>query len=258
MLVDTHAHLDDPQFDPDRESVLERARAAGVQAIIAIGTTAASSRAATELAAAHPGVFASVGIHPNEAAGAAAGDWDEIVRLARLPRVVALGETGLDKHWTTTPFPLQQDYFQRHLELSQTTGLPVVIHTRDCLPDAIAMLQAARQRGPFKGVMHSYTGDLPSAELCLALGLYISFAGMVTFKKSHDLRAVAAAIPPESILVETDAPYLSPEPFRGKRNESGHVQHTARALAAARHTPFETFAAQTTANARRLFGLDGR
>ncbi len=255
MLIDTHAHLDDDRFDADRDEVVVRARAAGLAAMVAIGTTAANSSAVVSLARRYHDVFASVGIHPNHAAECQSGDWDLVVELALEERVVALGETGLDRHWNHTPFELQKDYFDRHLQLMQQTALPVVIHMRDCLADVLDMLREARRRAPLAGVMHSYTGDAESAAECCQMGLYISFAGMVTYKKSHDLRAVAATIPPERILVETDSPYLSPEPLRGKRNEPANVVHTARVLAEARGQSLADFAALTTANARRLFKL---
>jgi TatD DNase family protein len=258
MLIDTHAHLDDDKFDADRDEVVARAKSAGVEQIVAIGTTAANSASVVELAHRYDGVFASVGVHPNNAAEAQADDWDRIVILAQQDRVVALGETGLDRYWHDTPFDVQQDYFDRHLRLMQQTGLPVVIHMRDCLTDVLAMLREAHKRGPLHGVMHSYTGDTAAAAECCEMGLFISFAGMVTYKKSQDLRDVAAAVPAEWILVETDSPYLSPEPLRGKRNEPANVVHTARVVAAARGLAFEDFAAISTANARRLFRLPAR
>jgi TatD DNase family protein len=255
MLIDTHAHLDDDRFDADRDEVVSRAGAAGVSTIIAIGTTAENSARVLDLAGRYESVFAAVGIHPNNAAQAQRGDWDRVVELSKYDRAVALGETGLDRYWHDTPFELQQDYFDRHLRLMQSTGLPVVIHMRDCQSDVLAILREARARGPLAGVMHSYTGDATGAAECCELGLYVSFAGMVTYKKSQDLRDVAAGVPADRILVETDSPYLSPEPLRGKRNEPANVVHTARVVAAARGMPLDNFAALTTANARRLFKL---
>jgi TatD DNase family protein len=254
-FFDTHAHLDDEQLASDVAAVVERASAAGVTAILAVGTTAASSRNCLALARQQEGVWASAGIHPNHAAEAQPGDWDEIVRLAGESRVVALGETGLDLYWKDTPLTLQQDYFDRHIRLSQSIGKPLVIHQRESSAEILTMLREARQRGPLAGVMHSFTGTADQAREFLNLGLYISFAGMVTFKKSDDLRAVAAAIPADRILVETDSPYLSPEPFRGKRpNEPARVVHTAACVAQVRGVTLEEFARQTTANARALFG----
>jgi TatD DNase family protein len=252
-LVDTHAHLDQEEFDADRDAVIERAVAAGVERIVTVGVTAPSSEAATALAARHAGVFAAVGIQPNYTAQAASGDWQRVVELAAADKVVALGETGLDRHWDYSPFVVQQDYFDRHLRLSQQTGLPFIVHTRESDADVLAMLRQARARGPLAGVMHSFTGTAETAAECVELGLYISFAGMVTFKKSDDLRSVAATIPAERIVIETDSPYLSPQSLRGRRNEPAHLVHTAAVLAAARGVSIETFAAQTAANARTLF-----
>lgn len=253
-LFDTHAHLDQPEFDADRAEVVARAREAGVTEMNAIGTTAATSAVCVRLAAEFEGVYAAVGMQPNYIAEAADGDWDRIVALVDNPGVVAIGETGLDRHWDFTPFDMQQDYFDRHLRLSQERGLPFVVHMRDCDDDILAMLREAHARGPLRGVMHSFTGSRAMADECLAMGLYISFAGMVTFKKSAALRAVAAAVPADRILVETDAPYLSPEPMRKmKRNEPANVRFTAARLAEVRGEALEDFAAQSTANARALF-----
>lgn len=258
MLFDTHAHLDDPQLAEDVAGVVERANAAGVSQILAVGTTLASSRRCVAIAQQHDGVFAAVGIHPNHSHEAATSDWDEIVSLAREPKVVALGETGLDKYWDFAPLALQETYFDRHLRLSQATGLPVVIHVRESMPEVLAMLTAARARAAIAGVMHSFTGNQAEAAECVALGLYISFAGMVTFKKSEELRGVAATIPADRILVETDSPYLSPEPFRGRRpNEPARVEHTAQCLAKVREISLGELARQTTENARRLLRIFG-
>ncbi len=255
MLFDTHAHLDQEEFDADRPAVIERARQAGVETMVAVGTTAATSSACLELAGRFEGVWAAVGIQPNYTAAAAADDWDRIVALAGQNRVVAIGETGLDRYWDYAPFATQQDYFDRHLRLAQQLGRPFVVHTRDCDADVLVMLREARCRGPLRGVMHSFTGTAATAAECVELGLWISFAGMVTFKKSGDLRSVAATIPQERILIETDSPYLSPHPLRGRRNEPAHLIHTATCLAEVRGQPLAAFARQTTANARVLFGV---
>jgi TatD DNase family protein len=253
-FFDTHAHLDQPDFDADRAEVVARAREAGVREMNAIGTTAATSAVCVRLAAEFEGVYAAVGMQPNYIAEAEVGDWDRIVALAGEPGVVAIGETGLDRHWDFTLFDVQRDYFDRHIRLSQERGLPFVVHMRDCDDDILAMLREAHARGPLSGVMHSFTGGLAMAEECVAMGLYISFAGMVTYKKSDELRAVAAAVPADRILIETDAPYLSPEPVRKmKRNEPANVVHTAARLAEERGESLAAFAAQSTANARRLF-----
>ncbi|MCI0333799.1 MAG: TatD family hydrolase [Planctomycetes bacterium] len=255
-LFDTHAHLDQPEFEDDRAAIIARAAEAGVENIIAIGISADTSQVCIELAAEYGGVFAAVGMQPNYLADAQPGDWDRVVAMLDEPGVVAIGETGLDRYWDFTPFELQQDYFDRHIRLSQARGLPFIVHMRDCDEDILIMLREARQRGPLDGVMHSFTGSQAMADECVAMGLYISFAGMVTYKKSADLRAIAASVPDDRILIETDSPYLSPEPVRKiKRNEPAHVAHTASCLAEVRGTTLEEFAALTTANAKRLFGV---
>jgi TatD DNase family protein len=253
-LFDTHAHLDQPEFEADRTEVLARAREAGVENILAIGISTDTSAACLKLAGRCEGVYAAVGMQPNYLAEAKPDDWDRIVAMVDEPGVVAIGETGLDRYWDFTLFDVQQDYFDRHIRLSQERGLPFIVHMRDCDEDILVMLREAHARGPLHGVMHSFTGGRAMADECLAMGLYISFAGMVTFKKSDELRSIAAAVPDNRILVETDSPYLSPEPVRKiKRNEPAHVRHTAACLAEVRGTTLEAFAAQTTANARRLF-----
>ncbi|HTU27340.1 MAG TPA: TatD family hydrolase [Pirellulales bacterium] len=255
MLVDTHAHLDQEEFDADRPEVVERAADAGVTQIVAVGTTARASQKCVELAQQFSIVWAAVGIQPNYTAQVEAGDWDRVAALAKGPKVVALGETGLDRYWDYAPLAVQQDYFDRHLRLSQASGLPFIVHTRESDADVLAMLREARARGPLRGVMHSFTGTAETAAECVELGLYISFAGMVTFKKSDALRVVAATVPAERILIETDSPYLSPHPLRGKRNEPANLVHTAGVLADVRGVSPDEFARQTTENAHRLFGL---
>ena len=253
-LFDTHAHLDEDVFQDDRQAVVQRASQAGVTSIISVATTLASSRRCLEIAGSFDHVFPSVGIQPNYCAEAGENDWDQIVELAQSPQVVALGETGLDRHWDYTPFAMQQDYFDRHIRLSQDLQIPFIVHMRECGADIVTMLRDARQRGALQGVMHSFTGDASLAEECLELGLYISFAGMVTFKKSDELRSVAAGITSDRLLLETDAPYLSPHPHRGQRpNEPALMIHTAACLAETRGISLEVLAQQTTANANQLF-----
>jgi TatD DNase family protein len=252
-LFDTHAHLTDPAL-ADETGVIGRALAAGVSRILTVATSAASSRQCLALAERQASVWAAIGIHPNEADEAAPGDWEAIVELAQHPRVVALGETGLDLYWQKVPLPVQIDYFERHLELAQERDLPVVIHLRQSAQEILRVLHRARSRGPLRGVMHSFTGTAEEAAAFLELGLHLSFAGMVTFKKSHALREVAAMVPADRLLIETDAPYLSPEPLRGRHpNEPARLVHTAACLAEVRGVNPADLAAQTTANAQRLF-----
>ncbi len=259
LYLDTHAHLDQPEFDDDREAVVERSRQAGVEAIVCVGISAASSQKALSLAEDYSQIHAAVGIQPNYCGEAVPDDWDLVVAMADHPRVVAVGETGLDRYWDFTPPDVQQDYFDRHLELARQRGLPVVIHCRDAEADLIPMLRAAADRSPLRGVLHSFSGDATMARQCLDLGLFVSFSGMVTYtnKRVRPLREVAVTIPDDRILIETDSPYLVPHPLRGKqkRNEPAQVSLVAKCLAELRGTDIEQFAAQTTANARRLFCL---
>jgi TatD DNase family protein len=255
-LIDTHAHLDDERFADDRPAVLKRAAAAGVTRVVVVATTAATSHVCVDLAARHDPLFATVGIQPNHVAEAAPDDWDEVVRLASAAKVVALGETGLDRYWDYTPFAQQEDYFARHLDLARRHDLPVVIHCREAEADVVRMLRADFDRhGPVRAVMHSYTGDHQTARDCLAMGLFISFAGMVTYKTAQPLREVAKAVPLDRLLVETDSPYLAPVPHRGKRNEPAFVADTAALLARERGVAPEVIAEHTTRNARALFRL---
>jgi TatD DNase family protein len=254
-FYDTHAHLDDDRFAGDLPLVLERAQAAGLTRIVAVATTAASSAACTLLAEKYPLLSASVGIQPNHVAEAAPGAWDDVVRLAEHPVVVALGETGLDRYWDHTPFPQQEDYFARHLDLAGKKGRAVIIHCREAETDTVRMLRAQYdEHGPIRAVMHSFTGTWETAEACLAMNLYISFAGMLTYKNAQNLRDVAAKVPLDRLLIETDCPYLAPVPMRGKRNEPAFVVHTAACLAQVHGLAVEQVAEHTTANARRLFG----
>jgi TatD DNase family protein len=255
-LIDTHAHLDDEQFAADLPAVLARARAAGVGTIIAIATTAPSSAVCVSLAERHSELFATVGIHPNNIMEASPTAWDEMLALVESKRAVGVGETGLDRHWDRTPFDVQEEYFVRHLELARRQNRPVVIHCREAEADMMRVLREEFDRnGPIRGVMHSFVGDAAMAEACRAMGLYLSFAGMLTYKNAAALRETAAKQPLDRVLVETDSPYLSPEPLRGKRNEPAHVVHTAACLARLLGIDNERLAEQTTANARALFSL---
>jgi TatD DNase family protein len=256
QLIDTHAHLDDEQFQQDLPAVLERAVAAGVRRIVTVATTAPSSQNCVGLAQRYPELAASVGIQPNHVAEMESGTWDEVVTLATADRVVAIGETGLDRHWDYTPFAQQEDYFARHLHLARHRDLAVIIHCREAEADVVRMLREDYERnGPVRGVMHSFTGDAATAEACVAMGLHISFAGMITYKNTQNLRAVAARIPADRLLVETDSPYLAPVPMRGKRNEPAYVIHTATCLAAVRGVELDVLSEQVTRNAEQLFGL---
>lgn len=254
-LFDTHAHLNSDAFTGLVDDVVNRAREIGVRGIAVIGIDAATSRRACELAAAYPGyLHAVVGIQPNSAVTADPGDFAVIEELISRPGVVGIGETGLDCYWDDTPIAMQHDYFQRHLDLAVRADLPVVIHMRESAELIIGQLREQTQLPT--AVMHSFTGNLEEVRQCLDLGLMISFAGMVTFKKSDELREVAVYVPEDRLLVETDAPYLSPEPLRGKRpNEPARVEHTLRCLADARGVTATHLADATSENATRFFKL---
>lgn len=255
MWIDTHAHLNDESFDDKIDLTLEQAAAARVEQILVIGIDAKSSARAVELAERHSQLFAVVGIQPNSLGELAEGDWDRIVALAGGTRVVAIGETGLDRYWDFAPIELQREYFFKHLAFAEASQKPVVIHCREAEADVVEVLaEYSRRTGrAITGVMHSYTGDDDTAQRCLELGLHISFAGMVTFKKNDALREVAARVPLDRLLVETDSPYLSPEPKRGKPNQPAHVVHTGARLAEVHGVPVDALAEATTKNARRLF-----
>jgi TatD DNase family protein len=254
--IDTHAHLDDERFHGDLADVLDRAASAGLQRIVVVATTALDSPSCVHLAEQHAILRATVGIQPNHVAEAAPTAWDEVVALVHRPEVVALGETGLDRYWDRTPFAQQEDYFARHLALARTIDRPVVIHCREAEADVVRMLrQDFDKHGPVRAVMHSFTGDLATAEACLQMGLFISFAGMLTYKNAQALRNIAAKMPLERVLVETDCPYLAPVPQRGQRNEPAYVIHTAGFLAETLGVPLGVLAEHTTRNARTLFGI---
>jgi TatD DNase family protein len=255
-LIDSHCHLDFDSFDVDRREVLARARAAGIVTFVCIGSGSdiGAARSSVALAAAEPDVFATVGIHPHDVAKMTEADWLELERLATAPRVVGIGETGLDYFYDHSPRDLQQAAFRRFIQLSHRANQPLVCHIRDAHADALAILQAEGipARG---GVIHCFTGTPQDAADYLELGLYLSFSGIITFKTADDIRAAAALTPNQRILVETDAPYLAPIPFRGKRNEPAFMVKTVEAVAACQNVDFAALAAATTRNARALFGL---
>jgi TatD DNase family protein len=256
--IDTHCHLDEDAFTQDCAEVVDRAVQSGVVGMIAIGITLESCRRVIDLAQRFESVYATVGLHPNYVAAANPSDWDQIVELAKAPKVVGLGETGLDQYWDHSPLDLQAEYFDRHLELSRQLGLPFVVHCRDAEPEVVAQLRKHADRGPLNGVMHAFCGSAETAAACLEMGMRLGLGGMLTFKKNEAQRQLAATFPLDRIVIETDAPYLAPTPFRGKRNEPAHVRLTAACLAETLGVSKEEIAKQTTANARSLFCLPVR
>lgn len=253
LLVDSHAHLAEEEFDQDRAEALRRARAAGVGLVVSVGFDAGSSRRAMELAEREATVFAAVGFHPDEAASVTEESYQELSRWCRHPKVKAVGEIGLDYYWNRAPKPVQSEVFRRQIAIARECGLPIVVHDRDAHADTVSLLrEEARDVG---GVMHCFSGDEEVARQCLDLGFYISLAGPVTFKNGQMAQAVARMVPEDRLLVETDSPYLAPVPYRGRRNEPAHVRLVAEAIASLRGVSLEQLAAATTANAKRLFGL---
>lgn len=250
-LIDTHAHLALGQFDADREAAIARAGAAGVARIVEIGYDLPSSRAAVALAEAHPQIFAVVGVQPNHVAELAPGWLDEVRALAAHPKVVAIGEIGLDYHWMQAPPAEQELAFREQLALARALDLPVVIHSREAQADTLRVLADAARGQP--GIMHSFSGDRDYAAACLELGFMLSFSGPVTFPKAAALHEAARLAPAEMILTETDSPYLSPHPLRGRRNEPANVRLVAERLAALRGEPPAALTAQVWRNAERIF-----
>jgi TatD DNase family protein len=279
-LIDSHAHLDFPQFDGDRDAVIARAREAGLVAIVNAGTSLESSRASVALADRVDFIYAAVGIHPHDAKTLTPTVLDELRALARHPKVVAVGEIGLDYYRDLSPRPVQRRAFADQLALAAELGLPAVIHGRsgnhDCRAhdDVLDMLRdwvqsppcpsgasppraGGTEGGPGLGVLHSYAAGPDRLDEVLALGFCVGISGPVTFKKADLLRQVAAQVPIDRLLIETDSPYLTPEPHRGKRNEPAHVRYVAQTIARARHVTERKVALATTDNARRLFGIHG-
>jgi TatD DNase family protein len=244
-LVDTHCHLDDPKFDEDREAAIERALAAGVTRMMAIGTGSPPDlEVALRLAERYPFVHATVGVHPHDASKATEEIFARLRDLAAHPKVLAIGEIGLDYHYDFSPRDVQQAVFERQLAIAADARKPIVIHTREAWDDTLAQVTAL----PYGGIMHCFTGDAAQARQALALGFHLSFGGVLTFPKAESLREAARIAPDDRILVETDCPYLAPVPYRGKRNEPAFVAETARRLAAVRETTPENIAALTTRN----------
>jgi TatD DNase family protein len=253
MTIDSHAHLEMKEFDGDREAVIARATAAGLTAIITVGTTIPDCKKAVELARLHPPVYAAVGIHPHEVKGIDAGTYDALRVLAQQEKVVAIGEIGLDFFYDHSPREVQLRRFAEQLDLALELDLPVIIHDREAHAETLRILQ--QHRGRLRGVLHCFSGDAAMARECLEMGFYLSVAGPVTYKKAEQLRAVVREIPLERLLVETDCPYLAPQPWRGKRNEPAYVMETARCLAGIRGVAAGEMEWLTEENARRLFGL---
>lgn len=265
-LIDTHCHLNFDEFDPDREAVLARALAVDVQVVLNPSTTLEESVAVVELAHAHAPVFAAVGVHPNHSLGWDAEAMGELRRLAAERKVVAIGEIGLDYYWDKAPKDVQHKVLKEQLDVAAEFDLPVIVHNRESSDDILAILlewQAGllRSRAPLAqrpGVLHSFSGDLAMAEKAAAANYFIGFTGPVTFKNAAETQLIAAALPLDRILIETDSPFLTPHPHRGQRNEPAHVRLVAEKLAELRGLSFDEVASATTVNAQRLFRFEER
>jgi TatD DNase family protein len=256
-MIDSHCHLDTEKFAPDLPEVLARARAAGVTAMICIGSGSdvASARSSVALAGRETDVYASIGVHPHDVAHMGEDDWAALGELARAPRVVGIGETGLDYHYDYSPREAQQAAFRRFVALARESRRPVISHVRDAHADAAAILRDERA-AEVGGVIHCFTGGVEDARAYLDLGHHLSFSGILTFKNADDIRAAARFAPADRVLVETDAPYLAPIPHRGQRNEPAYVAHTLAALAELRGVSLAELDSVTAENTRRLFALD--
>jgi TatD DNase family protein len=253
MLVDSHCHLDFPDFDADRDQIVARARAAGIGTMVTISTRVMKFATIRAIAERYERIYCSIGTHPHNAHEELDITTSDLVRIAADPKVVAIGEAGLDYHYDNSPRDAQREGFLRHIAAARITGLPLVIHAREADDDIGDILEAETGKGAFPFLLHCFSSGARLAERALALGGYVSFSGTLTFKRSDDIRAVAASVPLDRLLVETDAPYLAPVPHRGQRNEPAYVRDTAQVLADVRGVSLENIAETTSQNFFRLF-----
>jgi TatD DNase family protein len=253
MLIDSHCHLDFPDFAGELDAVVARAQAAGVGRIVTISTRVKRHAEVLAIAERFPDVYCSVGTHPHNAHEELDVTADELIARTRHPKVVAIGEAGLDYHYDHSPRDAQERGFRNHIAAARATGLPLVIHSREADDDMARILEEETGKGAFPAVLHCFTGSRELAERAIALGLFISFTGILTFKKSDDLRSIAKSLPAGRVLVETDAPYLAPSRYRGKRNEPAYVAETAKVLAETRGVSLDEIARETNAGFFRLF-----
>jgi TatD DNase family protein len=253
MLIDSHCHLDFPDFADELDAVVARAQAAGIARIVTISTRVKRHAEVLGIAERFPDVYCSLGTHPHYAHEELDIGVDELIGRTRHPKVVAIGEAGLDYHYERSPRAAQEQGFRNHIAIARATGLPLVIHSREADENMARILEEETGRGAFPAVLHCFTGGHDLARRAIALGLFISFTGIITFKRSDELRAIAQSLPEDRILIETDAPYLAPGRYRGKRNEPAYVAETAKVLAEVRGVSLETIARQTSENFFRLF-----
>lgn len=254
MLIDTHAHLNAPEFDEDREVVIARAKENGVSTIVNIGFNRETIPTCLELAEQHEFIYAVVGWHPQDAKDMLDADLDWLEELSRHPKVVGLGEMGLDYYWDTSPRDVQQEVFRKQIRLARKLQMPIIIHNRDAHQDIITILREEKAED-VGGIMHCFSGSWETAKMALDMNFYISFGGPLTFKNAKQPKEVAAKVPVDRLLIETDCPYLTPHPFRGKRNETGYVRYVAEEMANLHGVSLEEIAKITSENAKRLLKL---
>jgi len=254
MFIDSHAHLDMPQFEDDLSDILHRARQHGVEAIITVGTNLKQSQRAAEIARAHREVYATVGIHPHDASECSPSALDRLRKLASRPKVVALGEMGLDFYRNLSPPEVQAEAFRQQIRLARDIAKPIVVHDRDAHRHVLQILREERAE-EVGGVLHCFSGDMPMAKQCVDMDFLISIPGSITFKNSARLRNVALQLPLDRLTIETDSPFLAPIPFRGKRNEPSYIRYIADRIAKIRKIPMEELAEQLARNTRQVFGL---
>jgi TatD DNase family protein len=252
-LFDSHAHLDDERFNEDREAIIQGLKARGVQYVMNAGASLNSSKRGLELAKQHDFIYASVGVHPHDAETMTEATIDELAQLSTHEKVKAIGEIGLDYYYDHSPRNIQQQWFERQIQLAIDLKMPIILHDRDAHGDMLDMLR--KYKGHVTGVMHCYSGSVEMAKEILDLGYMIAFGGVITFKNGQRAQKAANIVPMDKLLIETDAPYLTPEPHRGKRNDPGYVLHVAEKLAESKGQSFEALATQTCGNAKQLFDI---
>lgn len=255
MLFDTHVHLNAEQYEDDLQEVINRALEKGVQNMVVVGFDEPTIKKAIQIAETYDFIYASVGWHPVDAIDMTDAHLAWIEELAQHPKVVALGEMGLDYHWDKSPKEVQKDVFRRQIRLARKVNLPIIIHNRDATEDVVTILKEEHVE-EVGGIMHCFTGSIEVAKQCMDMNMYISFGGPVTFKNAKKPKEVAAELPLDKLLIETDCPYLTPHPFRGKRNEPGYVSYVAEQIAELKGITYEELADITTANAKKLFGIN--
>lgn len=255
MFIDSHAHLDDDRFDDDREILIESLRANNIDLVFNIGADIKTSKASVELAKKYDHIYAVVGIHPHDAEDAEDNYLDILRELSLEEKVVAIGEIGLDFYYDNSPRDIQRKVFKEQLKLAKELNLPVVIHTRDASQETFDILKEAGKDGSLRGIMHCYSGSVEMAKEYIKLGFYISFAGPVTFKNARIPKEVAKEIPLDRLLIETDSPYLTPEPYRGKRNDPTHVRYVAEKIAELKNIKYDEIVKATNENTKKLFNI---